>query len=96
MKKNTILVINCGSSSLKFSLLEPKSGESYLNGIAECLNTKDAKIKFILPFKKQNEERTVKQNENQTQSLGEPYGHQTAINTLVAFLEAKNLSKTII
>ena len=41
---NAILVINCGSSSVKFSLIKPLSGEALLSGLAECLQTSDAKI----------------------------------------------------
>ena len=33
----TALVINCGSSSVKFAILDPKDGHVFLNGIAEAL-----------------------------------------------------------
>ena len=41
-----ILVINCGSSSVKFSLINPDSGKSILSGIAERLYSDQAKIKI--------------------------------------------------
>lgn len=34
-----ILVFNCGSSSIKFTLVNPKLGESVVSGIIEALNT---------------------------------------------------------
>ena len=39
-----ILVINSGSSSLKFSLIYPQSGKTVLSGIAECLNSPEASL----------------------------------------------------
>ncbi|RMD56058.1 MAG: acetate kinase, partial [Candidatus Thermofonsia bacterium] len=41
---NRILVINCGSSSLKFALMEPKHGRNLINGIAERLGTAEAQL----------------------------------------------------
>jgi acetate kinase len=40
-----ILVINCGSSSLKFSIIDPSSGEAEIQGLAECLSSPDARLK---------------------------------------------------
>ncbi|MDO9734999.1 acetate/propionate family kinase, partial [Glaesserella parasuis] len=34
MSKN-ILILNCGSSSLKFAILDPASGDEKLSGLAE-------------------------------------------------------------
>ncbi len=44
-----ILVINCGSSSLKFSIIDPDTGKAHVQGLAERLNTPQAtlKTKFI-------------------------------------------------
>ena len=44
-----ILVINCGSSSLKFSIIDPENGQAQVQGLAERLNTPQAtlKTKFI-------------------------------------------------
>ena len=39
-----ILVINCGSSSLKYSLLDPQTGESHSHGLAERLGTPEADL----------------------------------------------------
>jgi acetate kinase len=40
-----ILVINCGSSSLKFSIIDPESGTAQIQGLAERLNTPLASLK---------------------------------------------------
>ena len=39
-----ILVLNCGSSSLKFALIDSNSGEVSLSGLAERLGNPDASI----------------------------------------------------
>ncbi|MCK3655244.1 acetate kinase [Pasteurellaceae bacterium Macca] len=43
---STILVINCGSSSLKFSIIHPQTEETLLSGLAECLGLTEAKISW--------------------------------------------------
>lgn len=44
--KNTALVINCGSSSVKFSIMNPSDGHVYLSGIAEALGLPEALISW--------------------------------------------------
>lgn len=48
MSQNLILVLNCGSSSLKFAILDPQSGEEKLSGLAEAFHLEDARIKWKL------------------------------------------------
>ncbi len=43
-----VLVLNCGSSSLKFAVIDATSGDEYLSGLAECFNLEDARIKWKL------------------------------------------------
>ena len=43
---DVVFVLNCGSSSIKFQLMEPESGEVHLKGIAENLNTPRATLKW--------------------------------------------------
>jgi len=81
-----ILVINCGSSSVKFSLIQPKSGTTLLSGLAECLNTKQAIIKIKYKGEKQVE----------TSSLIAPFDHQIALTALVKTLVELNLVDNII
>lgn len=42
----TALVINCGSSSVKFAVLDPKDGHVFLSGIGEALNLPEAEISW--------------------------------------------------
>ena len=84
MNQNNILVINCGSSSLKFSLIDPTSGDSLLSGLAERLMSPQASIK-------------VKGVENSfSENLTAPYDHQSALTTLVKTLYKLNLVTHII
>ncbi|QUM90197.1 acetate kinase [Moritella sp. 36] len=43
-----VLVLNCGSSSLKFAVLDSVSGDEKLSGLAECFNLDNARIKWKL------------------------------------------------
>ncbi|GAA5140365.1 acetate/propionate family kinase [Thalassotalea piscium] len=79
MKKSLVLVINCGSSSLKFSLMEPNSGEEVFNGIAQCLLLNNASISFKM------------NGEKQELSLKAPFDHDVAISALVAFINNNHL-----
>lgn len=54
MSKNLILILNCGSSSLKFAILDPKTGDEKLSGLAEAFNLEDARIKWKLNGEKGN------------------------------------------
>jgi acetate kinase len=83
MSSNLVLVINCGSSSLKFSLIEPTTGQTELTGLAECLHTADACITF------------KRQGEKHKQALSQSQDHQDAIDTLVGHIHNLNLSEAI-
>ncbi len=48
MIKNLVLVLNAGSSSLKFALLNLKTEKSILTGLAECLGLADARISWTV------------------------------------------------
>lgn len=80
-----ILVINCGSSSLKFSLIEPSTGLTLLSGLAECLTTPEATFKI----KQFNNDAT--QLNSETKALTSPYEHQQALQLLVSKLETLQL-----
>ena len=43
----TVLVVNCGSSSLKFAIVDPATGNQYLTGLAEALGLPEANISWI-------------------------------------------------
>ena len=42
----TALVINCGSTSVKFAIIDPKDGHVYLSGLAEALGLPEAEISW--------------------------------------------------
>ena len=84
MKPESILVVNCGSSSLKFSLICLSSQDTILTGLAECLATPEARITF-----KQDGKKLAK-------DLNDPFDHQVAIATLIERLEELQLKDNIV
>ncbi|WP_263078159.1 acetate kinase [Endozoicomonas sp. Mp262] len=82
MSKDSILVINCGSSSLKFSVINPKTEEESINGLAERLGSSEASITWKV------------NGEKNTQQLGQA-AHDAAIEALVGLLRDQNLMDRI-
>jgi acetate kinase len=82
-----VLVINCGSSSVKFSLIEPSSGDTLLSALAERLNSAQAVIK-IKPLYQQNSSKIEL-------ALTAPHDHKTAIDALVEHLQSNKLIDNI-
>lgn len=78
MSKDSVLVINCGSSSLKFAVINPKTEEESISGIAERLVGNEASITWKL------------NGEKQTLNLGAT-GHEGAIEALVGILRDNHL-----
>ena len=84
MTKQTILVINCGSSSLKFALIDVATKEESLSGLAQRLGSDQASI-------------TIKYDgDKQTMALTAPYLHQAALAKLIGFLKTNSLTDTIV
>jgi acetate kinase len=77
-----ILVLNCGSSSLKFALIDPISGHEKLTGLAERLNAANARVIFKIDGNKEILE------------LGMA-GHNEAITSITEYLNTHKLSKNI-
>lgn len=71
MPTKCVLVLNCGSSSLKFAIIAPDSGRQYLSGLAECFHLTDARIKW--QFSEQKYSAT----------LGAGGAHQAALDFIV-------------
>ncbi len=65
-----VLVLNCGSSSLKFAVVDAQSGEQHLSGLAECLPLPEARIKWKLDGKHEAQ-------------LGEGAAHDEALSFIV-------------
>lgn len=71
MSQKLVLILNCGSSSLKFSILDPVSGDEKLSGLAEAFHLEDARIKWKLHGEKGNAD------------LGAGAAHSEALNFIV-------------
>lgn len=77
-----ILVINCGSSSLKFALQSIDAREPLLSGLAECLGLHDARI-------------TVKSAEGKTTESLDGGGHAEAMEVLTRHLQERDLLEQV-
>ena len=71
MENKLILVLNCGSSSLKFSIVDNDDGSEKLSGISECLQLPEANIKWKINGLKESAD------------LPAGVGHKEALNYLV-------------
>lgn len=80
---NLVLILNCGSSSLKFAVLDPVSGDEKLSGLAEALTLSDARIKWKLNGEKGNAD------------LGAGAAHDVALNFIVSNLLTQELKDGI-
>lgn len=78
MTNKLILVLNCGSSSLKFAILDSTNGDEKLSGIAECLHLDNASIKWKMEGVKGNAE------------LSAGGAHEEALNFIVSELLSEN------
>ncbi|MDB1124458.1 acetate kinase [Vibrio algarum] len=65
-----VLVLNCGSSSLKFAIVDADNGNEHLTGLAECLHLPEARIKWKLDGKHEAQ-------------LGEGAAHDEALKFIV-------------
>ncbi|TEW55602.1 acetate kinase [Psychromonas sp. RZ22] len=54
MSNKLVLVLNCGSSSLKFAVINATDGNEIISGLAECFNLPDARIKWKFDGKKES------------------------------------------
>lgn len=52
MSNKLVLVLNCGSSSLKFAIIDAATGEDQISGLAECFGLEDSRIKWKVDGKK--------------------------------------------
>ena len=82
MSKENILIINCGSSSLKFAVINPNTGEEFINGIGERLGSPESFIRW--KFEGTKERKDLDNG-----------GHDAAVSTLLTLLEEKGLKESI-
>ncbi|MDO6834767.1 acetate kinase [Pseudoalteromonas carrageenovora] len=83
-KSQHVLVLNCGSSSLKFAIIDANDGHEIISGLAERLGAVAPSIKY-----KYNGAKTVIE-------LGANQAHAEAINTLVTLIKDHNLDEYLI
>jgi acetate kinase len=82
MQKSLILVLNCGSSSIKFAVIEPETGNSFFSGLVQNIGAPDADIKYL--FNK----------ETKTNNLPNTTYH-AALGAIVELIYASELAKYI-
>ncbi|MCR1836653.1 acetate kinase [Rodentibacter caecimuris] len=78
-----VLILNCGSSSLKFAILDPATGEEKLSGLAEAFFLPESRIKWKLNGEKGNAD------------LGAGAAHCEALNFIVANILTDELKNSI-
>lgn len=71
MTSKLVLVLNCGSSSLKFAIIDAETGSEHLSGLAECFYLPDTRISWTL------------NGEKQSSDLGAKAAHQQALDFIV-------------
>ncbi|NVJ57859.1 MAG: acetate/propionate family kinase, partial [Vibrionaceae bacterium] len=85
MSNSYVLVINSGSSSLKFAVIDSKSGDAIVSGLGECFGLPEAVISWKYNGEKTEEEITAPDNH-----------HQHAINRIVALIETLGFSENLV
>jgi acetate kinase len=83
MNTKTILVLNTGSSSLKFSLIQSEDQAEVFSGLADKLGNKDASITF-------------KQDGTKTVLPLHPGNHKQAVAEIFAFIANQGLTQSLI
>lgn len=85
MSNAFVLVINSGSSSLKFAVIDSQSGEAIVSGLGECFGLPEAVISWKY------------QGEKTEQAINAPDNHhQHAINRIVDLIATLDLTKDIV
>ncbi|SBT14187.1 acetate/propionate family kinase [Vibrio celticus] len=85
MSNSFVLVINSGSSSLKFAVIDSVSGEAVLSGLGECFGLEDARMSW----KYQGEKTEIA-------IQGEDNHHKIAIGKLVGLMEDLGFTADIV
>jgi len=83
MHPSLVFVLNCGSSSLKFSLIDNQTQQEVLSGLADALGSKSP----IIKYKYQGVKHTIE--------FASKSAHQVAVNTIVALLGELQLDSKV-
>lgn len=78
MSNKLILVLNCGSSSLKFAIIDAINSEERLSGLAECFHLPEARIKWKMA------------GDRQEAALGHGAAHNQALHFIVNTILTQN------
>ncbi|KZN66597.1 acetate kinase [Pseudoalteromonas luteoviolacea CPMOR-1] len=84
MSSSHVLVLNCGSSSLKFAIIDSSSAKEHLSGLAERLGESSPQIKY-----KFNGQKHII-------SLSSGDAHEVAINKLVDLVKSLKLDQQLV
>ncbi|AOT08555.1 acetate kinase [Pseudoalteromonas luteoviolacea] len=84
MSSSHVLVLNCGSSSLKFAIIDSSSAKEHLSGLAERLGESSPQIKY-----KFNGQKHII-------SLSNGDAHEVAINELVDLVKSLKLDQQLV
>lgn len=71
MTSKLVLVLNCGSSSLKFAIIDAETGNTQLSGLAECFYLPDTRINWTF------------EGQKGSSTLGDGAAHQQALDFIV-------------
>lgn len=85
MSNSYVLVINSGSSSLKFAVIDSSSGEALVTGLGECFGLPEAVLGWKYQGEKTEEAITAPDNH-----------HQHAINRIVGLMESLGFTKDLV
>ncbi|EHK0839503.1 TPA: acetate/propionate family kinase [Vibrio parahaemolyticus] len=85
MSNSFVLVINSGSSSLKFAVIDSVSGDAVLSGLGECFGLSDARMSW--KFNGEKREISIE---------GDDSHHKIAIGKLVGLTEELGLAQDIV
>ncbi|WP_413112464.1 acetate/propionate family kinase [Thaumasiovibrio sp. DFM-14] len=85
MNNSLVLVLNSGSSSLKFALIDAASGDALLTGLGECFGLPEASIGW--KYDGQKSEEMINASDNH---------HQHAINRIVKLVDELGFTEQLV
>jgi acetate kinase len=85
MSNSYVLVINSGSSSLKFAVIDSKSGDALVSGLGECFGLPEAVISW--KYQGQKTEEAISTPENH---------HQYAVDRIVKLVDTLGFTNDIV
>nr|WP_086938197.1 acetate/propionate family kinase [Thaumasiovibrio occultus] len=85
MTNSLVLVLNSGSSSLKFALIDAATGDACLTGLGECFGLPEAVISWKYDGQKSEEAISAPDNH-----------HQHAINRIVTLVESLGMTDKLV